>query len=184
MLVQKDQVAVAIFNMQLEIVPLLEDGTNLLTNCCWLADVCRDLSIPHLVVEHKKLGKSSEALKEVATKATYVEKTYFDFLAHQDIRDSLESTQAQQIVLAGAETHVCLLQSALQLKAAGKTVFVLSDTCSARNQADHDAALARLQQHGIELITREMFFFELIRFSEYPQYLDLAMKFLDGRYIR
>lgn len=77
-----------------------------------------------------------------------------------------------------------ILQSALSLLEQGKTVFVLADTVSARNRADHELGLDRLRRLGVHLITREMFFFELIRNSEDTRYLDLAKKYLDGRYIR
>lgn len=184
MLIQKGQNAVVIFNMQLEIIPLLENGTSLLNNCCWLADLCADLEVPNIVIEHKKLGKLSQALKDVARTAQFVEKDHFDFLAHEEIANTFNQIDAPQVVLAGGETHVCLLQSALNLLQAGKQVFVLSDTCSSRNQADHDAALLRMQQQGVQLITREMYFFEILRHSEHAGYIDLAMKYLDGRYIR
>ncbi|MDG9669441.1 isochorismatase family protein [Hahella sp. CR1] len=184
MLLQKEKASVVIFNMQLELIPLLQNGTQLLNDCRWLADMCCDLQVPTQIIEHKKLGKLSQSLTEVAREAEYLEKTHFDFMQEQAVAHSVEAARSDHYVLAGAETHVCILQSALRLKAQGKEVFLLADTCSARSQTDHQAALRRLEQNGVQLITREMFFFELIRHSEYPNYLDLAMKYLDGRYIR
>jgi nicotinamidase-related amidase len=184
MLLQREKASVVIFNMQLELIPLLKNGTQLLNDCRWLADMCCDLQVPTKIIEHKKLGKLSQSLTEVAKDAKYLEKIHFDFMQEQAIAHLVESERQDHYVLAGAETHACILQSALHLKALGKKVFLLADTCSARSQTDHEAALRRIEQNGVQLITREMFFFELIRHSEYPNYLDLAMKYLDGRYIR
>ncbi|PHM67144.1 isochorismatase family protein [Xenorhabdus sp. KJ12.1] len=184
MLLNKEKTSVVIFNMQMELIPMLKNGSQLLNDCRWLADMCSDLQLPTTLVEHKKLGKLSESLKNLAQKAKIIEKTHFDFLKEPILISEIEKNNREQYVLAGAETHVCLLQSALHLNAIGKQVFVLADTCSSRSKIDHKVALDRLQLHGIHLITREMFFFELIRHSEYPGYLDLAMKYLDGRYIR
>jgi len=184
MLLQKEKTSVVIFNMQLDLIPLLKNGSKLLNDCRWMVEVCRDLGVPTTIVEHKKLGQLPETLKEVAGGADYVEKTYFDYMEEQSVATAVETASQQQYVLAGAETHVCVLQSAMHLKALGKDVFVLTDTCSARAKNDHDVAIKRLGQNGIQLITQEMFFFEMIRHSEFPGYIDLAMKYLDGRYIR
>lgn len=184
MLIKADNVCVVIFNMQLEVIPLLHEGTQVLNNCCWLADVAQTLDVPTLIIEHSKLGAPSQALKEVAGAASYLEKTWFDCSSHDSIAHPLEATGRRQVVLAGAESHVCLLQSALGLRELGYEVSVMADACSARNLFDHQHALANLAQAGIRVLTREMFFFECIRRSTRPDYIDLAMKYLDGRYIR
>ena len=184
MLLEKNKTCLVVFNMQLELVPLLHEGTQLLNNCRWAVDVAKTFELPTIVIEHAKLGASSKSLQAVADQATYMEKTYFDFLAHEDIQEQVKNTSANQFVLAGAETHVCLFQSALGLQEMGKDVYVLEDACSARSVKDHEMILTRMEKHGINLITKEMFFFEMIRHSEHANYVDLAMKFLDGRYIQ
>ncbi|KUM94157.1 nicotinamidase, partial [Streptomyces yokosukanensis] len=184
MLVRADKTAVVLFDMQLELIPLLLEGTQLLHNTCWVAEVAREFDLPLLLTEHKKLGGLSLSLHEAAEGAPRLEKEHFDFLREEPVARHVADTDREQYVLAGAETHVVILQSALSLLEQGKTVFVLADTVSARNQADHELGLDRLRQLGVHLITREMFFFELIRNSENPRYLELAKKYLDGRYIR
>jgi nicotinamidase-related amidase len=184
MLVDKDKAAIVVFDMQLELIPLLLNGSQLLHDCCWVAEVAREFDVPLLLTEHEKLGGLAVSLHEVAEHAPRLPKEHFDFLAEQPIAEHLAATDREQYVLAGAETHVVILQSALRLVAEGKTVFVLADTCSARNLVDHEVGLARLRDNGVHLLTREMLFFELIRNSEDVRYLDLAKKYLDGRYIR
>ena len=184
MLLEKSKTCVIVVNMQLELVPLLVNGTQLLTDCVWMADLCQDIDIPVVVIEQKKLGDGSAALKEKAGDAPYFEKDFFDMTCHEQIKQALLATGAEQFVLCGGETHVCLYQSAMGLKALGKSVYVMADVSSARNQIDQDYGLERMRSDGIALITKEMFFFELQRNSELPNYLSLALKFLDGRYIR
>jgi hypothetical protein len=163
---------------------LLLNGSQLLHDCCWVAEVAGEFGLPLLLTEHKKLGGLSVSLHEVSGHATRLEKEHFDFLREPPVAAYLAATGRDQFVLAGAETHVVILQSALGLLERGKTVFVLADTCSTRNQVDHDVGLDRLRHNGVHLLTREMLFFELIRDSEDPRYLELAKKYLDGRYIR
>ena len=184
MILKKENTCLVVFNMQLELIPLLKGGTQLLHDCRWAVEVAKSLEVPTLVIEQKKLGAPAKTLQEVADGIPYLEKIYFDFLAHSHIEQEVEKTGCNQFVLAGGETHVCLLQSAVGLLNKGKEVFVLSDTCSSRNVEDHEAGIARMKKMPIHLMTKEMFFFEIIRNSEYPNYIDLAMKYLDGRYIK
>src|SRR5438552_350306 len=127
MLVSQQDACLVLFNMQLELIPLLEEGTQVLNDCCWLADVGKALGVPTIVIEHKKLGKSSQALKDVARESPYLEKIYFDCMAHEEVKRAIDATGRKQLVLAGGETHVCVLQSAVGMKRAGKDVFVISD---------------------------------------------------------
>lgn len=182
MLIDKDKVCLILFNLQLDLIPMLQDANQLLQNCCWLVDLASMMEVPVLMLEHKKLGEIAPPLKQVARQAAVLEKTHFSILSHNSIRHFIEQSGRSQFVFSGAESHVCILQSALNFKQAGHDTYVISDAVSARSKKDHDGALLRLNAQKISLITLEMLFFEMIRHSEYPGYLDLSLKFLDGRY--
>ena len=184
MLLDRKKTCVIIFNMQLEMIPLLENSVVLLNNCIWLADFSNTLNIPVVILEHKKLGNMPEQLTNVSINAKFFEKEFFDCTLESNIKKYLLETGAENFVFAGAETHVCLFQSAVGLHTLGKKVYILGDTASARNIYDHNLAIKRFNLLNFEVISQEMFFFEMIRNSEISEYHGLAMKFLDGRYIR
>lgn len=77
------------------------------------------------------------------------------------------------IVVAGCETHVCLLQTALGLLEEEFDVWVVTDACSSRRERDRDAAFDRLAGNGAELVTSEMVMFEWMRTCEHPQFRDV-----------
>ena len=87
----------------------------------------------------------------------------------------------RQVVLVGMEAHVCVLQTALELKAAGKEVFVVTDGISSRAQHDLDTALLRYQQAGVWLVSREMVLFELLRSSGDPMFRQMSQRYLVGK---
>lgn len=173
-----------IFNMQLELIPLLENSANLTHNCVWLADLFTHHDLPVGLIEHKKLGKLAPPILHVAPEAQILPKHYFSVADEPTIVNYLEELGRKQVVIAGAESHVCIYQSVVDLIEREYEVFVLADSISARNREDNQYALQRLNKTNCQLISREMLFFELVEHSERPDYLDLAMKFLDGRYIR
>ena len=62
--------------------------------------------------------------------------------------------------MSGAETHVCLLQTVIDLVGQGKQVFVVADAVSSRRVTDRDLGLARMRDAGAAIVSREMVAFE------------------------
>lgn len=76
-----------------------------------------------------------------------------------------------QLVLAGCEAHVCLLQTALTLLEDEESeVWVVTDACTSRTERNRDAAFDRLASAGAELVTTEMVLFEWLRGAHHPQF--------------
>lgn len=74
------------------------------------------------------------------------------------------------VVIAGCETHVCLLQTALDLLDEEYDVCVVTDASSSRTERNRDAAFDRLAGAGAELVTTEMVLFEWLRTCEHDQF--------------
>ncbi|MHB1200625.1 MAG: isochorismatase family protein [Polaromonas sp.] len=77
------------------------------------------------------------------------------------------------IVIAGCETHVCLMQTALGLLEEEFEVWVVTDACSSRTERNRDAAFDRLAGAGAELVTTEMVAFEWLRSAEHPAFREM-----------
>ena len=74
------------------------------------------------------------------------------------------------IVLAGAEAHVCVLQTALGLLDRSRRVFVVADAVGSRRPENKKAALRRLERAGAEVVTTEMLIFEWLGSAEHPAF--------------
>jgi len=83
-------------------------------------------------------------------------------------------------VLVGTETHVCLLQTALELLEEGKEVYVVADAVGSRRVADRDLALARMRQEGARIVSREMVVFEWLAEAATPLFRDVSKALLRG----
>jgi nicotinamidase-related amidase len=79
----------------------------------------------------------------------------------------------RQIIVAGCEAHVCVLQTVLDLLADGHRVAVAADAVGSRDPADRSAALERARQHGAEIVTSEMVLFEWLRDSQHPRFREV-----------
>lgn len=167
MLLNSNNTLVLIVDAQERILPAIHQRDGVVSRMRWLGEICDELSIPILITEQypKGLGYTIESLTEVLSHARVVEKTHFSALREPVFREVLNEYQAKQIVIMGMETHVCVMQTALDLLAEGYQVYVPVDAVGSRRPADKDAALKRMESHGAELITTEMAPFEWLEKS-------------------
>ena len=138
--------------------------TRMETNVVNFARLLAYFRIPIVAtLERPVHGKGSlpDALKRQLGEAKLFEKDFFDLTKEKRIRDHLARLKKKQIVVAGCETDVCVLQSCLGLLDLGYDVFVVEDLLfsSARNV---DAAIARMKAAGAVFLTYKTLYYELI----------------------
>lgn len=164
MLMNRETSVLLIVDVQERLAPSIHDGERVAANCAWLAGVARRSGVPVVVCEHfpDKLGPTVEVVNAASAGAPRVTKQCFS--AKRDgCLDETEVDARRQVVVCGTEAHVCVMQTALDLRWAGKEVFVVAEASGSRNPADRDLAFARMRTHGIEIVSREMVAFEWLQ---------------------
>jgi nicotinamidase-related amidase len=141
-----------------------------------LARAAIRLGVPILATEQypKALGPTVAEIKRwLPDSQAYTPKMRFSSAACAPFSEALAASGRKQVVLAGIETHVCVMQTALELAASGYSVFVAEDAVSSRKPSDRQAALERMARHGVERITVEMAVFEWLREAGTPEFKEL-----------
>jgi nicotinamidase-related amidase len=102
-----------------------------------------------------------EIKKHMLPPAEIFEKDCFDLCKEDEIRDHLKALKKEQIVIAGCETDVCVLQSCLGLLSLGYEVYAVEDLLfsSSRNTR---AAIARMKAEGAIFLTYKSLYYELL----------------------
>jgi nicotinamidase-related amidase len=77
------------------------------------------------------------------------------------------------VVIAGCEAHICLMQTALGLLWAGHRVWVIAPACGSRSPADHELAMQRLRQAGAVIASVEMVVFEWLQSCRHEHFKTL-----------
>lgn len=160
---------------QQRLLPAIHGGAAVLAHAVRLADLALVLGVPVLGTEQypQGLGPNDEAIRSRC--AVTLSKTHFDACA-DGLLDALPLDAdglPRDVVVAGCEAHVCLLQTTMGLLAAGRTVWVVAEACGSR-VADHQVlAMQRLQQAGAHLVSVEMVGFEWLRGRNHPQFKDV-----------
>ncbi len=132
-----------------------------------LAQAANLLAVPIILTEQypKGLGHTDPALLATLGTVQAVEKTAFSCLAEAKVKRQF-SRDRSQIVLAGMEAHICILQTALDLIAAGKQVCVAEDAIISRQSANKANAVARMRDAGCIISNTESIVFEWLGKAE------------------
>ena len=123
------------------------------------------------------MGPTVPALAEKLLPEHIVEKIHFSAVADGCLQN-LPAFSRDQIVITGTEAHVCVLQTALDLLAAGKHVFVVAEAIGSRRPEDRLFAIERLRQEGCRIVTREMVAFEWLHRAGTEQFRQISRDFL------
>jgi hypothetical protein len=178
MLMRRDRSLLILSNMQAGILPILDTDEAFLWHACWLASLAARLQVPVLVMEHRGLGPTVEPIRALTDGAFTREIVTFSYVDDPASLAAIRETGRDQLILAGDETHISILQTALSARAAGFAAYVVGEACAARDRDDHAAALTRIRGGGVPLVTREMLLFEWIPDSEDPIYMPTSIEFV------
>lgn len=132
------------------------------------------LGLPLIVTEQypRGLGKTCESIY-IPENTSIVEKKKFSSFT-TEVAEIIQKTKKKSIVIYGVETHVCLTQTALELKANGFNVGIVADAVSSRHVDNKLYALTRLGDMGIQILTTEMILFEIMKSANHPQFKEIS----------
>lgn len=153
---------------QQRLMPQIHRGAQVAALAERLADVARELGIAVIGTEQNPagLGPNAQGLRQRC--ASTLAKMHFD--ACEDGLLDLLGGPAHEVVIAGCEAHVCLLQTALGLLRARRRVWVVADACGSRSPADHALAMQRLRDAGAVIVSSEMVVFEWLHSCEHERF--------------
>lgn len=166
-----------VVDVQTKLVPSLHDADTFVGHCVNLVRAAATLEIPIAISEQypKGLGHTVSEIPDAATGVTPFEKRSFSCFGTPG-QDStfLASSDRPQLIIAGCESHVCVLQTALDAVSNGINVYVVWDAVTSRSSEDKNIAKNRLSAAGCYLVTSEMVLFEWLETSKHPQFKEVS----------
>ena len=168
--------ALLIIDMQEKFAPAIPDYDTIEGRIITMAKAFNVLDLPIFCTEQypKGLGRTTKALKKNISDRPVIEKLRFSAAGEPELTNALLERGIGHIVLAGIETHVCILQSALDFTGMGYDVHVVRDATASRRSSDRDVALERLKQNGVTVSCVESVLFELIVLSGTDQFKQIS----------
>lgn len=180
MLLDREVSHLLIIDVQEKLAPAIAGGEVVVGNVQRLIAYAGRLGVPVTATEQypEGLGPTRADVRQAVSDAGGVtlSKLAFSAWKEAECRSRIEQVGAQgrgQVVIAGMESHVCVLQAALDIKAAGFDVAVVADAVGSRVAGNYDRAIERLRRGKVEIVTQEMVAFEWLGRAGTPEFKDV-----------
>jgi nicotinamidase-related amidase len=162
-----DNVIGLVIDFQERIFPAIWEHEKLTRNVPLLIEGLKALGVPFMVTEQyvKGLGPTIPAIADTLKGIERIEKASFSCCDEPRFMMELASSGRDHVIIAGIESHVCVLQTVIDLQHNGYHPIVVEDCISSRRENDKKIAIERMQHEGVIITTYEAILFELLRFS-------------------
>lgn len=170
MRITKEKTTGLVIDIQERLFPVMWKKEKFLKNCQILIQGLNELGLPVLVTQQytRGLGETVKEIKSVLPEFQFIEKREFSCCDEPSVNLQLAELQAKNVIICGIESHVCVLQTAVDLKEAGYNPVVVMDCVSSRTPESIELAKERFRFEGIMMTSVESILFELTRSSAEP----------------
>lgn len=162
MLLDKQASCLLVVDIQTGLAPAIPDASQTIARTRTLIEAAGRLAVPVVASEQYPLGLGATVpeLAALLPRGSVMEKVEFACGRNREIEARLRRLDRQQIVVAGMEAHVCVLQTVFSLLALGLQVYVVGDAVASRREENRQIALTRMNSAGAHVVTTEMVIFE------------------------
>lgn len=159
---KKDQTMLLVVDEQPKLMKTMENGELTVLNTLVLIKAFKEYQMPILATEQypKGLGKSDQRLLEEIPEDKIFEKTIFD-AATPEVLDFIKENNITNVVVVGAEGHVCVYQTVRTLLDLGLNVFFVKDAISSYTEELKETSANLLGQMGAAVVNTEMLLFDI-----------------------
>ncbi|OEH86180.1 hydrolase [Desulfuribacillus stibiiarsenatis] len=171
MLSTQDTVLVVI-DIQEKLVKAMKDQELLIQNVQKMIQGAQVLEIPIIALEQypEGIGATVPEITALVPDWSAISKNCFNCGASEEFINTLTAYNRKQVLLVGIEAHICVYQTALDLKQRGYDVEVVIDAISSRTELNLELAIDKLSNKGIGVTSVEMSLFELLGKAEGEQF--------------
>ncbi|MBC8414634.1 hydrolase [bacterium] len=175
-LLNKEKAALIIIDVQERLVPAMNQKDPVTANCLHLIEAAKLLDLPVIVTEQypKGLGQTIKEIRDAVSIYKPMDKTTFDCCKGEGFLQTLSDLDRPQLILAGMETHVCVLQTCLSLLQKGYTIHLVSDAVCSRKKTDYLSAKELMRDAGAVITCTETVLFQLLEKAGTPAFKTIS----------
>ena len=181
-MLKSENTCLLVIDLQEKLMPAISGKDEMLKRCAALIKGMKLLDIPILVTQQytKGLGPTVPQIAEALGDFEHVEKVTFSCLAENEFREKLLELDKDYVVVIGAEAHICVQQTIIDLlDKEHHNVYLVADCVGSRRDIDKDFAIRRIESYGAVVTTLESVLFELLHTAEHPRRKDVQALVVD-----
>ena len=166
-----EEACLVVVDIQGKLATIVDESEAVIENVAKLVQAMQALEVPILWLEQNPSRLGGTAL-DIAQhlEGQAIAKMAFSACQEQDFVDALKASGRSQFIVTGIETHICVYQTARQLKEQGFEVEVVADAVSSRTKANKEIGLEKMKALGILSTSTEMILYELLQRADHPQF--------------
>ncbi len=168
---RNDSIAVCV-DFQTSLIDAVYQAEELKDRTVRMCKCLKEMGVPFLVSQQytKGLGDTHQDIKEAIGEFEPVEKMTFSCAKDEDFMRRLEQSGKKTVILCGIESHICVMQTALELKELGYNIWLIADCCSSRTAKDKENAIRRMIHSGVNVTTYESAIYEMLGSALEPEF--------------
>lgn len=178
----KDNTILLVIDLQEKLMPAIYGSDKIIKNSKTLLKVFEMYGIKKIATEQypKGLGQSVSEIKENLDDECIFSKTSFDAIT-DEVFSFLKENKITNVVITGAETHICVYQTVRRLLFEGYKVFVVEDAVSSFNEEQKKLGLKAISDMGVSLVNTEMIMFDLASNAKDENFKEISKMVKDLR---
>jgi nicotinamidase-related amidase len=173
-LLDKQNALLLVVDLQEPFLRTVEDRQTLIDRCSFLIKASSILKIPVVVSTQNaaRMGGVIPELAEVvaASNGIVLDKMCFSCAQEDQFASELIRLDRNQVIVCGVETHICVLQTALDLTHLDYEVHVPVDAVASRSAGLHGPGIEKMIAHGVNICTADGAVMELLKEAGTPQF--------------
>ena len=156
--------ALVIVDVQERLAAVMDQRRKVIGNCRRLIEGAKILGMPVVVTEQypRGLGPTEEELRGALPAFEPVEKISFSCCGEPKFMDAVGALGRKKIILAGMETHVCVLQTCIELLNGAFSVHLVRDAVCSRTKENWLVGVGMMRDAGAVISSTETLLFQLL----------------------
>tara|TARA_Y100001968_G_scaffold179729_1_gene164583 strand:- start:813 stop:1427 length:615 start_codon:yes stop_codon:yes gene_type:complete len=174
-LIIQDHTLLLILDMQEKLLNNIKDNKKLIFNIKKLICTCNLLNT-HIAITEQNPSKLGNTIESISGNKKYprFEKMDFSCINNKNFVDYIKKYNFRNIIICGIESHICILQTSLELLEKGLNILIPRDAIGSRNEIDNDTAFIRLILSGAVASTTESLICELCKTANRKEFREIS----------
>lgn len=166
-LLDKTDCALIIIDIQERLAAVMKQKEPVINNSLHLVEISKLLGIPIVVTEQypKGLGQTIEEIRKALPVYQPLEKLTFSCCEEPAFLNEIKKLSKKTLILAGMETHVCVLQTCTGLLKEGFHVHLVKDAVCSRAKENWKTGIEFMRDAGAVITCTETVLFQLLKIA-------------------
>jgi len=174
----KEDAVLLIIDIQERLAVVMKERDSVVKNTEHLIELAKMIKMPVVVTEQypKGLGRTVPELQSVLPENAPVEKISFDCCRQSGFLEELKAHNKKTVIIAGMETHICVLQTCIGLLRTGVNVHLVGDAVCSRTEENRRTGIEFMRDAGAVVTCTETVLFQLLKVAGTEEFKKISQR--------